>query len=147
MFSTQEYEMSKIVSGTPKRILEILHNPDEFFRLNPLVVSVCADPTTPHSHTVVDKLTILGYFKTTISYTCASRFSEDGIEVDVKAGMGTKTHNIFKVKQGPDEETSEIYHRVVTTGLFFLMPYIGRTQREAHETLLHQLHLKLTNEN
>jgi hypothetical protein len=112
-FSTRNHESSRIVHASPQAILKTLHDPDILIRLNPLVVNVTANPEPSHSYTIVDELLILGCFKTTTTYTCVASFLDDGIECDVEAALGTRTRSSFHVKQGPDEGTSEIIHKVV----------------------------------
>ena len=112
-FSTRTHEFNRIVRATPQTILKTLHDPDVFFRLNPLVVSVTANPEPPHSYTVVDELLVLGCFKTTTTFTCVATFLDDGIECDIEAALGTRTRCSFHIKQGPDVGTSEILYKVV----------------------------------
>ncbi|KAF8640351.1 hypothetical protein AX17_000022 [Amanita inopinata Kibby_2008] len=139
LITTHSYTTTKIIRAPPDTVLKVLHEPNVFFRLNPLVISVTPTPHSPSEYTIVDELPLVGSYKAKTTYTCISTFLEDGLATDVVAAAGTRTKGVFYARKGLEEGTSEIVHQVTVQGLFFLLPYIRKVQQDAHEVILDQL--------
>ncbi|TFK41101.1 hypothetical protein BDQ12DRAFT_424626 [Crucibulum laeve] len=137
IFLTYTASHSKNMRAAPDEVLKVLHDPEVLFRLNPLVVSVVADPRNPSSlYTVKDRLNILG-FETYTTYKVAFTALEDGITNEVVAGAGTVSMNEYKVEiNTKDPLMTTIVEKSTIKALFFLMPFITSTMRKAHVSFL-----------
>lgn len=149
---TRTLTSSKIISSTHASVLLYLNDPHALIRLNPLVISIVELDSAPGTRTfvVTDKLSFLGL---TTTYTVSLSQSEHGVDGDVRAGMGTRLHNRWRVKEldgGAGVEVEETVtinvrpshpelYRVFLTWIqafCLLMPFISSTLGRSHRDML-----------
>lgn len=113
-FLTTTYEGTRTLRSSPKAVLNLLHDSERLFRLNPLVISVEKNSASPLSYTLIDDLPVFGHVKTKTTYTCTVQPLEDGVEHNIVAGLGTRSKNTFQVKKGPDDDVCELVQHTTT---------------------------------
>jgi len=135
--------MTRKLRASPEAVLSFLHgDPERFFRLSPLIVSV-AKNADPHSYTIAEEIPVLG-LTTQTSFTAIVRLVEDGVEIDVVAGLGTRSKNAYHVRtSSEDGVTCELVEHTTTQGFFLVMWYIVRTQMNGHVLFMDKLQLAL----
>jgi len=112
-FLTHIHEATRKLRASPEAVLSFLHGePERFFRVSPLVVSV-AKNADPYSYTVVEEIPVFGLTART-SFTVIVRLVEDGVENDVVAGLGTRSTNAFHVRNSSEDGVCELVHRTTT---------------------------------
>ncbi|KAG5654080.1 hypothetical protein H0H81_007494 [Sphagnurus paluster] len=142
--STRTVSFQRTIRASRGAVLKLLHDPDVMFRTNPLITDVIPDPSHASSYTVVDRLVVMGFYKTQTKFHCHLNLREDGLDTDVVANLGTKLRGSYTVNVG-DGKTTELVEETVVEGLFFLMPYIVKTMSAAHEAVLENLVAKAEN--
>lgn len=81
--------MKRQVVTTKDAALAIFHDPVTMFNLSPLLAGLEQDSADPNLYTVIDNLTVLGFYKTTTTFTVRFSPQSDGTDTTVKASAGT----------------------------------------------------------
>lgn len=155
---------SRVLNVPAEEALKAIQDPVFLITLNPLVVGWSADPAKPNHYTIHDRLLLLGFFKTVISYTCDFSTRDDGVDSETQAGLGTRLWSKWRARPISDEpgktEVSEettvevssscllvcfgILPYPVSPKAFFLnMPMIMRTLKASHGELMDSMKAKL----
>ncbi|KIJ48754.1 hypothetical protein M422DRAFT_28228 [Sphaerobolus stellatus SS14] len=138
---TGQHSLSTRIHASKESIVKFLHNPEELFRLNPLLTSMTQDPDNPNKWDLEDDLIIMG-FKIKSPYSVIFEFNEDGMIGDAIAGAGVRTRSIYKVTE-VEEGVCELTEDITVTANAFLMSYVISTQNKAHAKIFEKIKEKL----
>jgi len=118
----------------------VLHSPRTLCTLSPLVTkSEVLDPVThPNLYTNHEDIRLLGV-KLDIMCTADCTLTDDGVNVEVHAGLGTILKQIWRVATNADSGEIEVSETVDCRSLFLLHPYIVGTFSKAHSSVFDRM--------
>lgn len=135
---------SRVLNVPAEEALKAIQDPVFLITLNPLVIGWSAEPAKPNHYTIRDRLLLLGFFKTVISYTCDFSTRDDGVDTETQAGLGTRLWSKWRARPVSDEPGKTEVSEETTVEAFFLnMPMIMRTLKASHGELMDSVKAKL----
>jgi hypothetical protein len=90
--------VSRLIDIPLSRALEALHDPPTLIQLNPLVTRYEASASDPNFYTITDKLVVFGLWTMETKYKVKFVTVDDGVDVSVTAGLGTKVTNRWRTR-------------------------------------------------
>ncbi|KAJ7584642.1 hypothetical protein C8J56DRAFT_154730 [Mycena floridula] len=136
--TTSSVSLKRQVLTTKDAALALFHDPVAMCNLNPLVASLEQDSADPNLYTVTDNLTVLGFYKTTTTFTVRFSPQPDGTDTVVNASGGTIFRGKWRLRTD-EQEVSWICDDVEIQSLFFLKSYIVSTLTKAHGKVLDKM--------
>ena len=139
---------SKLPAGiTADAVIAMLHDHNTVVHLNPLVKSVEDIEAPSHAaeeykglpwKKVVDEIAYLpaGIWKGSVEYEACFEDRPNGIKANVWAPMGLTTSSTWAVIDAKDGEGLVLSEDCETRCSFLMMPFVKKTQNEAHETMV-----------
>jgi hypothetical protein len=102
---TRSVTLQRKIQASKAEVLGIVQNPDEVLGLSPLVLSVIQDDKDPAWYTITERLPILGgLYESSTTFRCKWEKVENGVDVEVFAGMGTHLKNEMRVLDSEEGE-------------------------------------------
>jgi carbon monoxide dehydrogenase subunit G len=95
---TRSVSASRLIDVPVSQVLQALHDPPAIIQLNPLVIHYEASSSDPNFYTITDKLMVFGLWKTETKFNARFVTVDDGVDVSVAAGVGTKITNRWRVR-------------------------------------------------
>lgn len=136
LFGARSFTNEITILATPEATIALLHRPQDWFRLQPLVIGVEAEPNTPGYYQVTDRLTTFGR-----SYELRYRVHvvtvSDGIESEAWSPGGVHVVNALRAEPAPEGTLLRETCRI--TAPRPLVDYAARTAEAAHRALLGRL--------
>ncbi|KAG6842604.1 hypothetical protein C0991_000130 [Blastosporella zonata] len=135
--------LKKTIHVPSEEVLGLLHDPNVLFATSPLITNIAPDSPelSNPSYTVTDTISFAGIFNFQTQYKCRLDWLYNGVDSDVAAGFGTRLKGQYRVKAVGDDAT-ELSEETVVESIFFMLPYVLKTFKEAHTSSLELLAAK-----
>lgn len=121
--------------------LSFLQSPETLISLNPVAVSSQLIHSTPSTltYSVTDSLTLLGFIRTTTSFTVTFTNCERGVDTEARASMGVIARSQWRVDDdGRIVERGELY------APSWLMAFVYNKWKGSHQLLMDRVEEKLS---
>lgn len=104
---TRSVSTSRLIDVPLHLALEALHDPPTIIQLNPLVIHYEASSSDQDFYTITDKLVVFGLWTTETKYNAKFATVDEGVDVIVTAGVGTKVTSRWRARTV--EDRTELY--------------------------------------
>ncbi|KAF9481374.1 hypothetical protein BDN70DRAFT_876333 [Pholiota conissans] len=146
LYLTREIHVQKRLSTSKNRVLSFIQDPENILRTNPILTSVIPDDINNSDvnaspakegrwYTIVEIVPTLGGREMSTKFRCRWTKVEDGVDMEVHAGLGTRLTTRLRVEESGEEGKVDYSDVVKVQGLFLMMPFIVSRATRSHTML------------
>ncbi|KAF6765994.1 hypothetical protein DFP72DRAFT_3434 [Ephemerocybe angulata] len=137
--SSREYTYHTDVPASYDEVLKFIQHPSGLASQSPLHKSILPEEKERDWYIVTERLPLLGRFESSISFRASIRHVDNGVAIEVEAGLGTVLKSQYLVEKADGKGGCILRESTIVEAPFPLMPYIYGTMAKAHVAVLNSV--------